>query len=180
MNARARQLLQGLLFGVVFGFLLHKGGVTRFDVIVGQLLLEDFTVLKIMLTAVAVGSVGIHLLQRLGWAQFSPKRGSWGRNAVGGLIFGAGFALLGYCPGTIAAAVGAGRLDALAGGLPGILIGSGLLAAAYPRLKTGAFAWGDFGDMTWPRLFKVSAWRVIVPLLLLIALAFWLLERAGL
>jgi len=137
-------------------------------------------VLKLMLTAVAVGTVGIPLMKRLGWAQFSPKRGSWGRNALGGLVFGAGFALLGYCPGTIAAAVGAGWLDALAGGLPGVLIGSGLLAALYPRLKTGVFALGDFGDLTWPKLLKTSEWRVIAPLLLLIAVALLLLERAGL
>jgi hypothetical protein len=180
MTDKSRQRLQGLLFGVVFGFLLQKGGVTRFDVIVGQLLLEDFTVVKIMLTAVAVGTVGIHLLKHLGWAAFSPKRGSWGRNAVGGLIFGVGFALLGYCPGTIAGAIGSGWLDALAGGLPGILLGSALLAAAYPRLQARMFPRGDFGDLTLPRLFKVNDWLVIAPLLAIIALLFFLLERAGL
>lgn len=180
MKEKSRQRLQGLLFGVIFGFLLQKGGVTRFDVIVGQLLLEDFTVVKIMLTAVAVGTVGIHLLKHLGWAAFSPKRGSWGRNAVGGLIFGVGFALLGYCPGTIAGAIGSGWLDALAGGLPGILLGSALLAAVYPRLRAGIFSRGDFGDLTLPRLFKVNDWLVIAPLLAVIALLFFLLERAGL
>ena len=96
------QLLLGLLAGFAFGFLLEKGGVTRYDVILGQLLLRDFTVLKIMLSAAATGMLGVHLLRSLGLARLHPKPGSWGSTAVGGLIFGLGFATLGYCPGTIA------------------------------------------------------------------------------
>lgn len=49
------QLSIGLLTGILFGFLLQKGGVTRYDVIIGQLLLTDFTVVKIMLSAVVTG-----------------------------------------------------------------------------------------------------------------------------
>ena len=180
MNTKVRQLLWGLAFGILFGFLLQKGGVTKYDVILGQLLLEDFTVLKIMLTAVVVGSVGLYLFQGLGWVQLSPKAGSWGRNAVGGLIFGLGFAVLGYCPGTIAGAIGNGYLDAAVGGLAGIVLGSGLLAAAYPRLKRTILQRGDFGKLTLPQLLKVSPWAVIVPLSALILLLFYLLERAGL
>ena len=131
------QLIWGFVFGIVFGFLLQKGGVTKYDVIIGQLLLEDFTVIKIMLSAVVTGMIGIHLMKSLGWIELNPKSGSWGKNAIGGLIFGLGFALLGYCPGTIAGAIGNGYLDALVGGLTGILLGSGLLAAAYPRLRSG-------------------------------------------
>jgi hypothetical protein len=173
-------LAWGLLFGIIFGFLLQKGGVTKYDVIIGQLLLQDFTVLKIILTAVVSGMIGIHLMKSLGWIQLDPKSGSWGKNAIGGLIFGLGFALLGYCPGTIAGAIGNGYLDALVGGLAGILLGSGLLAVAYPRLQAGVMKRGHFGDLTLPRLFKVSDWAVIGPLSLVIVLALYLLERAGL
>lgn len=180
MNSKRGQLLWGLAFGVLFGFLLQKGGVTQYDVIVGQLLLEDFTVLKIILTAVAVGAVGLHFFQRMGWVQLSPKAGSWGQNAIGGLIFGLGFAMLGYCPGTIAGAIGNGYLDATVGGLVGIVLGSGLLAAVYPRLGSGVLRWGDFGRLTLPQLFKANEWVVIATLSALIALAFYLLERAGL
>jgi hypothetical protein len=63
MRTKASDLSWGLVFGIVFGFLLHKGGVTNYDVIIGQLLLTDFTVLKIMLSAVVVGAIGIHTLQ---------------------------------------------------------------------------------------------------------------------
>ena len=177
---RKSQLFQGLLFGVVFGFLLQKGGVTRYDVIIGQLLLEDFTVVKIMLSAVLTGMIGIHCMKQLGWVMLSPKAGSWGQNVIGGLVFGAGFALLGYCPGTIAGAIGNGFLDALFGGLTGILLGTGLFAALYPRLKDGILKWGFFGDVTLPRLLQVGDWAVIVPLGAMLALVLFLLERAGL
>ena len=174
------QLVWGFVFGIIFGFLLQKGGVTKYDVILGQLLLEDFTVIKIMLSAVVTGMIGIHLMKSLGWIQLNPKSGSWGKNAIGGLIFGLGFALLGYCPGTIAGAIGNGYLDALVGGLTGILLGSGLFAAAYPRLRSGILKKGDFGNLTLPRLLKVNDWIVIIPLSGLLILLLYLMERAGL
>jgi uncharacterized protein len=180
MKTAKSQLLWGLGFGVLFGFLLQKGGATQYDVIIGQLLLEDFTVLKIMLSAVVSGTIGIHVMKGLGWVEINPKVGSWGQNALGGLIFGVGFAVLGYCPGTIAGAVGNGYLDAAIGGLAGIILGSGLLAAVYPRLSGGILKKGYFGDITLPELLKVNDWVVIVPLCTLIVLLFYLLERAGL
>jgi len=179
MKSERSPLLWGLTFGIVFGFLLQKGGVTKYDVIIGQLLLEDFTVVKIMLSAVVTGALGLHLMKGLGWVQLKPKSGSWGKNAIGGLIFGLGFAVLGYCPGTIAGAMGNGYLDAIVGGLPGILIGAGLLAAIYPRLKEGVLKKGDFGDITLPKLVKVNDWVVIVPLSAIIITAMYLMERAG-
>jgi len=173
-------LLWGLAFGIVFGFLLQKGGATKYDVIIGQLLLTDFTVLKIMLSAVLTGMIGIYAMKSLGWVQLHPKSGSVGMNVIGGLIFGVGFAVLGYCPGTIAGAIGNGYLDAAVGGLAGILIGSGLFAAFYPRINQGILKKGDFGDLTLPRLFKVNGWVVVVPVAGLILLLLYWLERAGL
>jgi hypothetical protein len=172
-------LAWGFLFGVIFGFLLQKGGVTKYDVIIDQLLLKDFTVLKVMLSAVVTGMIGLHLMKSLGWIQLAPKPGSWGKNAAGGLIFGLGFALLGYCPGTIAGAMGNGYLDAWVGGLSGILLGSGLFAAAYPRLRDSVLQKGYFGNMTLSRLFGVNDWAVIPPLAVIIVLALYVMERAG-
>ncbi|MBN1376301.1 MAG: YeeE/YedE family protein [Dehalococcoidia bacterium] len=174
------KLFWGLIFGIIFGFLLQKGGVTKYDVILGQLLLTDFTVLKIMLSAVLTGMIGLYIMQNMGWIKLRPKAGSWGKNAIGGLIFGAGFALLGYCPGTIAGAVGNGYLDAMTAGLAGIVLGSGLLAAAYPRLKEGVLMMGNLGNVTLPQAFKVNSWVVIIPLAILIILIFYLLEASGL
>jgi uncharacterized protein len=172
-------LAWGLMMGIVFGFLLQKGGVTKYDVILGQLLLTDFTVVKIILTAILTGMIGIYAMKSLGWVELSVKSGSWGMNGIGGLIFGVGFALLGYCPGTIAGAIGNGSLDALVGGLAGIWIGSGLFAALYPRLRSGILKKGDFGDLTLPKLFKVNDWLVVIPVaVLILALLVWI-ERAG-
>jgi len=173
-------LLWGLVFGIVFGFMLQKGGATKYDVIIGQLLLTDFTVLKIMLSAVLIGMIGIHAMKSLGWVEIYPKSGSAGKNIIGGLIFGVGFAVLGYCPGTIVGAIGNGALDALVGGLSGIIIGSGLFAALYPRLSQGILKKGDFGDMTFPCLFKVNDWVIVIPAATLIFLALYWMERTGL
>jgi len=174
------QLVLGLLAGIVFGFLLQKGGAAKYDVIMGQLLLKDFTVIKIMLSAIVVGMIGIYLLKGIGMIELHPKPGSIGMTIIGGLIFGIGFALLGYCPGTISAAVGQGNLDALLGGLIGILIGSGIFAHLYPGLERLLLKKGWFGDATLPEYLKVNAWIVIIPLCLLIIIFFYLLESVGL
>jgi hypothetical protein len=174
------QLVLGLVAGALFGMLLQKGGVTDYNVILGQLLLEDWTVLKVMLSAVITGMIGIHFLRSIGLAELHPKPGSFGMSVIGGLIFGAGFATLGYCPGTVVGAVGQGYMDALFGGVIGILIGSGILAAAYPRLRQSILSKGDFGDMTLPRLLGVNPWVIVVPVAAgLIALLVWM-ERSGL
>jgi len=173
-------LFQGLVFGIVFGFLLQKGGATKYDVILGQLLLTDFTVLKIMLSAVVTGMIGIHALKALKRVELQLKSGSAGKNVIGGLIFGVGFAVLGYCPGTISGAIGNGYLDALTGGLVGIIIGSVLFAAVYPRLSRGILKKGDFGDLTLPRLFRVNDWVIVmIAVPIIIALLYWI-ETAGL
>jgi len=163
------QLLLGLLTGICFGFLLQKGEVTSYGVIIGQLLLTDLTVVRIMLTAAATGMIGIHLLRSLGLVTLHPKAGSVGMSVVGGLIFGAGFGLLGYCPGTLVGALGSGSLDA-ASGVLGTLLGTGLFAAAYPRLVGGILKRGDFGDLTLPGLLGVNQWIVVIPLAALIVL----------
>ncbi len=173
-------LVWGLLFGIVFGFLLQKGGATKYDIIIGQLLLVDFTIIKIMFSAVLTGMIGIYCMKAMGCVELYPKSGSAGKNIIGGLIFGIGFALLGYCPGTIAGAIGNGYLDAIVGGLSGILIGAGLFAALYPRLSKGILNKGDFGDLTLPQLFKVNEWVVIIPVAALILFSLYLLEQAGL
>ena len=173
------QLILGLFMGIIFGFLLQKGGAGKYDIILGQLLLKDFTVIKIMLSAVVIGMIGIYILKGLGLAQLHPKPGSIGMTVVGGLIFGVGFAVLGYCPGTISAAIGQGNLDALLGGLIGILMGSAIFARLYPGLQ-GILKKGWFGDITIPEYFKVNPWMVILPLCLIIILFFYWIESMGL
>jgi hypothetical protein len=179
-SQKKAQLGIGLVMGICFGFLLQKGGVTSYDVIIGQLLFTDFTVVKIMLTAMLVGMIGVHLLRSLGFAELHPKPGSFGMSAIGGLIFGVGFGTLGYCPGTVMGAVGQGHLDALFGGVVGILIGAGLFAALYPKLDKGILSKGDFGTKTFPEVLKVNSWILVIPVsALALGLLFWI-EKAGL
>lgn len=174
------QLAIGFLLGIVFGFFLQKGGVTKYDVIIGQLLLTDFTVVKVMLSAVIVGKIGVHLLHSLGMAQLHPKPGSIGSSALGGLIFGIGFGILGYCPGTMAGAVGEGSLDALFGGVVGMLMGTGLFAEFYPKLEKKILNIGHFGELTLPQLIKVNHWWVIFPVAIGITALLFLIEKSGL
>lgn len=135
MSAVKKTLLPGLIAGTVFGFLLQKGGVTKYEVLIGQLRLTDFTVIKIILSAIIVTTLGISYLYPKGRVKLHVKSGSIRNSVIGGLIFGVGFGISGYCPGTIAGAVGNGSLDALFGGVFGILLGSGLYAALYQTLK---------------------------------------------
>ncbi len=172
-------LLKGFLIGAGFGFLLQKGGASDYNVIIGQLLLEDFTVLKIMLSAAAFGMAGIYILTSRGKIKLHPKSGSPGSTVPGGLIFGAGFALLGYCPGTVAAAAGQGSLDALFAGAPGMVIGSAVFASLYPKLRAGLLDKHDFGKITIPELFPRGRGYVkAAAFVLILGILAWI-EHAG-
>lgn len=157
---RRGQLVLGLGFGVVFGFLLEKAGVTRYDVIIGQLLLTDFTVLKVMMSAVVVGTIGIHVMQARGAVNLHIRSGSFGGTVVGALIFGAGFGLLGYCPGTVAGAVGHGAMDALVGGVGGLVFGSWLFAVYNPRLEP-LLARGAFKKQRIQEVLRTGTWTTM-------------------
>jgi hypothetical protein len=173
---RPLQLLLGLAIGFCFGFLLQKGGVTRYDVIMGQLLLQDWTVVKVILTAIMTGMIGIYLLRIPGLAKLHTWSGSLGSTVIGGLIFGVGFAILGYCPGTLAGAAGQGSLDALIGGVPGMVVGAGIYAAIYPKLLDRVLKLGEFDKETIPQVLGVKPWPVIVVVTVVILLIFAILE----
>lgn len=151
----SKQLLLGLVFGVNFGFLLQKGGVAKYHILLGVLLLEDFTVVNVMLTAIIVGSVGVFSLFALGLVKLHVKPTRYAANIVGGLLFGVGFGLLGYCPGTGAAALGQGNWDAIAGVL-GLLIGSYLFAEASGKLSKTLMKVGVRGKLMLPELLGMS------------------------
>lgn len=154
------ELFFGLITGAIFGILLQRAEVIRYDRQLGALLFQDMTIVKFMLTTILVGMVGVYALADLGLAKLSIKPLILGGNVLGGLTFGAGWALLGYCPGTAGAALGEGRIDALAG-MAGMLVGAAAFAEAYPLLKTTVLTWGDFGKITLPQLLDRHHWIVI-------------------
>ncbi|MDD1658177.1 MAG: YeeE/YedE family protein [Methanomicrobiales archaeon] len=176
-NERA-QVVLGLMTGIVFGFLLQKGRVTEYGVILGQLLLTDFTVVKVMLTAVLVGMIGVYAMKSAGLARLHCRMGSVGATVIGGFIFGAGFAVLGYCPGTAAGAVGSGALDALVG-MIGMVAGAGIFARLYPRLDRSLLKRGTFPAETVPELIRLPPGIVVVAVAILILVVFALLAALG-
>jgi hypothetical protein len=155
-------LLYGLVTGVFFGFLLQRGGVLRYDRQIGALRLIDMTIIKFMLSAILVAMVGVYLLKDMGIVKLNLKPTILGAQILGGLIFGLGWGVLGYCPGTQIGALGEGRWDAI-WGIMGMLLGAALYAEAYPLMKATVLTWGVYGKITLPQILGVNHWVVIVP-----------------
>jgi uncharacterized protein len=174
-----KMLAYGLVTGLLFGFLLQKGRVLRYDKQLGALRLRDMTIVKFMLSSVIVGMVGVYLLHDFGLAKLSIKATILGPVILGALIFGLGWGLLGYCPGTSMGALGEGRLDAL-WGILGMIVGAGIFAEAYPLLQKTVYTWGDLGRITLPQVLGISHWLIIPIFILGAFLLFWWFERKGL
>ncbi len=174
--AAAPKLLAGVMFGLAFGFLLQKGGVGKFNVLIGQLLLQDFTVAKIMLTAILVGMIGVFTLHHFGKVKLHLKPTRIGANVIGGLLFGAGFALLGYCPGTAAAALGQGSWDALFG-MAGLIAGSWVFAEMSSWMKRTVETWGDMGKVMLPDLLHIPRGVFVPGLALLLTIGLYALHH---
>lgn len=133
--ADLQTLLLSAFFGLLFGFFLRKAHVSRFNVIVGQLLLKDFTVMKVIFTAIIVGGAGVYFMLFKGAIpHLLLSNASLQAAAIGGLVFGSGMAILGYCPGTSIAALADGSRDVLFGIL-GMLGAIALYAEVYPWLN---------------------------------------------
>jgi len=163
----------GLATGVLFGFLLQKGRVLRFDKQVGAMMLKDMTILKFMLSAILVGMVGIYLLYDKGIITLSHKPMNVGAVVLGGFLFGAGWSIMGYCPGTSIGALGEGRWHAIFA-VAGMVAGAALYAELYPFLNSTVLAWKDFGKLGLPDTLGVSGW-IIIPIFWagIIALFVW-------
>jgi uncharacterized membrane protein YedE/YeeE len=163
-------------FGLVFGFLLHRGGLTDFDVIVRLFQFRDFTVLKVMLTAIVVGGVGVAILHGYDLAQFHIKPLNTLAVGLGAAIFGVGMVLYGYCPGTGLAALATGRVDALAG-LVGMLLGGVAYALCFDWVAAHILPVGAFGKLRIPELLSLPEWTCYLGLLAMAAGIFYLIGR---
>lgn len=172
------QLSFGLLFGIIFGVLLDIGGVTDYNILINQLLLKDFRVAKIILSAIFVGMICIEILRQMGVINTHPKPLNFRANIIGGLIFGVGFALLGYCPGTTLGAAGGGSIHAIFGFF-GMLIGTWIFALIYPYIKR-FIEKGNLGVVTLEKVAHLSKIIVILIIALLILTALYYMENTGL
>ncbi len=157
------KLLLGLCLGMAFGAVLQLSGASSHTKVVGALRLKDLTIIKLILAAIGVGVIGVHALDAVGLANMKVKELYLPGVAVAGLIFGAGFAVTGYCPGTALAAAAEGKLDAwftVGGGLFGALT----FAFLYPDLETILFSLGRFGPATLNGALALPGLAIALPL----------------
>lgn len=155
-------LISAVLIGIFFGLFLERGGLGDPHKLTGVFYLTDFTVPKVMFTAIVVAAAGLHLLSDVGLLDMSRvwivPTYFWPQ-IVGGAIFGVGFVICGYCPGTAVAGFASGRLDALAV-MAGIAAGSLVFAVAYPYIS-GFYMSSPMGKTFLPAMFKTGHWQVI-------------------
>lgn len=120
-----------LFFGAAFGFLFNAAGFNQYDVIHRMLLLQNLSPFLVMGSAVLTAAPLLWLLERRHWQtvlggeltlrRWAPER----KHVLGGIIFGAGWAITGACPGTISGMLAVGNLLGLlplAGVLAGITL----------------------------------------------------------
>lgn len=171
-------LILAVVFGFIFGWLLHRAKVTDYNVIVNQFRLRDFTVLKVMMTAIVVGGVGVLVLVTLGDAKWHVRDANMLATIVGAAIFGVGMVLYGYCPGTGVAAIATGSVHALVGGI-GMLIGGALYAFSFDWVKANILSVWALGKVTLPGLLGLSHWWLYGVLALVALALFRWAERRG-
>ena len=164
-----------VLFGAAFGFLLHRGRVTDYNVIVNQFRLKDFTVLKVMFTAIIVGGVGVLAMKHLGWVRYHVKPAEMLGVTLGAAFFGSGMVIYGYCPGTGVAAVATGSVHALVG-FAGMLVGGILYALSFAWVRDHILSVGSLGKVRLPDVTGVPDWLWFVILLAVAALVLLLME----
>ena len=171
--------LLGLATGVIFGFLLQKGRVLRYEKQVSALLLKDMTIFKFMLSAIVVGMFGVLALHDVGLITLNHKAMNVGGVLLGGALFGTGWAVMGYCPGTSVGAMGEGRWPAIFGVI-GMVVGAGMYAEMYPFFKSTVLAWSDLGKVGLPEVLGVNHWIVAMVFALMTLGLFRWFEKKGL
>jgi uncharacterized protein len=171
-------ILIALSLGILFGFALNKGGLTRYANIAGVFRFTNLTVIKFMLTALIVGAVGVYTLKSLGVLQFPNVPATYiVGNLVGGLVFGAGMSLAGYCPGTCAAGSGEGQIDYFIPGVLGLICGSVVFGLTYQQVFPPIAKLAALGSVTLPDLWKVNAFLLVGIFVILVLFLFYLLEH---
>ena len=141
-------IVLAIILGFLFGFVLQKVGAANPQRIIQMLRLQDFHLAKAILLGIGFSSLGLFILLSIGVIDAShiSVKPAYFRVLVGGGIFGLGWAISGFCPGTGVVALGTGRKDAvffIGGGLFGAL----LFMLLYAPLKS-TFFFADWGGKT--------------------------------
>lgn len=142
--------ISGLVCGVLFGYVLENAGFGSPCKLTAQFSLRDWSVFKVMFTAIVVAATGLYVFELMGLLKvesvFVPTSLVMA-SAIGGLLVGGGFAIGGYCPGTSVVGFFSGRLDALVF-IVGLLLGTWVFAGLYgPAIESVMAMWEvDTGD----------------------------------
>lgn len=170
-----------LFIGFLFGFALQKGKLGRYETIVNVFRFVDLTVVKFLFTALMVAMITIQALVSLGLCDGPPVAQTYALgNLVGGVLFGFGMALAGFCPGTVAAGAGEGRLDYLVPGALGLYAGALAFGWTYPLFFPALARVGRLGSVTAAAELGVSPWLLVIVFCELGLLLFYLIERGAL
>ncbi len=171
-------VIKPLVLGFLFGWALHKAGLTHYARIVNVYRFRDMTVMRFMLTALVVGAFAIQVGLDAGFAASAPvPPTSVLANLVGGVVFGVGMATAGYCPGTVVAEAGEGRLDAWIAGLSGLLVGAMVFGLLQPVVMPTLSRVGSYGRITFAGLTGASPWLVLLVFAQAVALVLLLIGR---
>jgi uncharacterized protein len=123
-----------LILGFLFGAILQYANLNRYNVISGLATLENFAVAKAITVAIGFGAIIIAIEIGFGFATYHIKPFLLGGIAIGGIIFGVGMAILGYCPGTLPISLGEGSIDAILGIIGG-LVGGFIYTILLPSIQ---------------------------------------------
>ncbi|MEJ2592075.1 MAG: YeeE/YedE thiosulfate transporter family protein [Candidatus Thiodiazotropha sp.] len=154
-----------LTAGILFGYVLEQAGFGSPNKLTAQFRLADWSVFKVMFTAILVAAAGILLLQvnnTFDARTFYIPHADLGAVAVGGALIGSGMALGGYCPGTSVVGIMTGRLD-------GLIFAFGMVAGIWFFSAVYDTAWlhaildaGRIDARTLPDLLGISPWLILL------------------
>lgn len=169
----AQTLPAALVIGIAFGVALERAGLGSARKLVGQFYGRDFTVLKVLFSALVVAMLGVFWLGRFGWldvgALYVPQTFVVPQ-LVGGVLFGAGLVSAGLCPGTACVSAATGRIDGVFVllGLLGGMAAVGLLLARFSAFYESS----AHGAWTLPEWLGLSPGAVVAAVVVLALVAF--------
>lgn len=166
-------LMIAVALGVPFGVALESAGLGNARKIAGVFYLSDFTVVKLMFSAILTAMLGMFWLAAFGVIDLAdvyvPETWIWPQLA-GGILFGAGLVASGLCPGTACVSAASGRLDGLIV-LAGIIAGMGVAGLLFPTIEPWLNS-GGLGVQTLPQIIGLRHGVVVLVITVMALLMF--------